>query len=85
MNDPKVFASLTFCGSSFHSLNPAYLIELLHTCECIGYLIIWHVTQPKHLIGCCQDQESPQQDILLACETSQHATWFAFSGSVCNT
>ena len=33
LNDPKVFASLIFCGSSFHSLGPAYLIELLHTCE----------------------------------------------------
>ena len=29
MNDPKVYASLIFCGSSFHSLGPAYLIELL--------------------------------------------------------
>ena len=33
MNDPKVFASLIYCGSSFHSLGPAYLNELLHTCE----------------------------------------------------
>ena len=25
--------SLIFCDSSFHSLGPAYMIELLHTCE----------------------------------------------------
>ena len=28
MNAPKVFASLIFCGNSFHSHSPAYPIEI---------------------------------------------------------
>ena len=39
LNDLKVFVFLIFCGSSFHSLGVACLIELLHICERLHHSI----------------------------------------------
>ena len=39
LNALKVFEFLIFCGSSFHSLVPTYLIELLHTCNRLHHYI----------------------------------------------